>query len=157
MGEDDEAIRRMFTPEFRNRLDSIIPFASLPPEVVAKVVDKFIMQLEVQLEDRNVTIELSDAARVWLSKKGYDPAYGARPLGRVIQENIKKPLADEMLFGKLSKGGTVQVEIDEKVDKPTFIYIAAPPKKKTPKKREADPGEEGDQGGEGDRVPELVE
>ena len=90
VGEDKEAINKMFTPEFRNRLDSIIGFESLGPEVVAKVVDKFIMELEAQLDDRNVMIELTDAARSWLAIKGYDKLYGARPLGRVIQEHIKK-------------------------------------------------------------------
>ena len=101
----------MFTPEFRNRLDAIIAFANLTPEIVGRVVDKFVMQLEAQLADRNVTIELSDAARDWLAKKGYDPLFGARPLGRVIQEHIKKPLAEELLFGKLEKGGIVDVDL----------------------------------------------
>jgi ATP-dependent Clp protease ATP-binding subunit ClpA len=108
-GEDQEAVKRMFTPEFRNRLDAIIPFANLAPEVVAQVVEKFVMQLEAQLADRNVTIELSSAAKEWLAERGYDPLYGARPLGRVIQEHIKKPLAEELLFGKLVKGGAVRV------------------------------------------------
>src|SRR3546814_12202819 len=100
-GEDEEAINRLFTPEFRNRLDAIIAFANLSPEVVHRVVDKFIMQLEEQLADRNVTIELTEAARDWLAEKGYDRSFGARPLGRVIQEHVKKPLAEELLFGKL--------------------------------------------------------
>ena len=119
-GEDAEAIKRMFTPEFRNRLDATIAFASLTPEVVARVVDKFVMQLEAQLADRQVTIELSDAARAWLAKKGYDPLYGARPLARIIQEHIKKPLAEELLFGKLEKGGLVRVDVKD--DKLTFSY-----------------------------------
>ena len=110
-GEDTEAINRLFTPEFRNRLDAIIPFSGLTPEIVARVVDKFVMQLEAQLADRNVTIELSDAARQWLAEKGYEPNFGARPLARVIQEHIKKPLAEELLFGKLAKGGLVQVDL----------------------------------------------
>ncbi|CAN5159977.1 ATP-dependent Clp protease ATP-binding subunit ClpA [soil metagenome] len=108
-GEDQEAINRMFSPEFRNRLDAIIPFGHLPPDVVRKVVEKFVLQLEAQLADRQVNIELSDEAAEWLARKGYDPQMGARPLSRVIQEYIKKPLADEVLFGKLSKGGTVRV------------------------------------------------
>ncbi len=112
VGEDTEAIERMFTPEFRNRLDAIIPFAALSSEVVARVVDKFVMNLELQLEDRGVVIELTDAAREWLAKKGYDKLFGARPLSRVIQENIKKPLAEELLFGKLSKGGLVLIGVD---------------------------------------------
>ena len=110
-GEDTEAINRLFTPEFRNRLDAIIPFSGLTPEIVARVVDKFVMQLEAQLADRNVTIELSEAARKWLAEKGYEPNFGARPLARVIQEHIKKPLAEELLFGKLAKGGLVQVDL----------------------------------------------
>ncbi len=119
-GEDKEAIEKMFTPEFRNRLDSIIGFAALGPEVVAKVVDKFIMELEVQLEDRSVMIELTDAARAWLATKGYDKLFGARPLSRVIQEHIKKPLAEELLFGKLAKGGLVMVDIEDGI--PVFTY-----------------------------------
>jgi ATP-dependent Clp protease ATP-binding subunit ClpA len=111
-GEDQEAIQRMFTPEFRNRLDSIIAFAGLTPEVVSRVVDKFIIQLETQLGDRDVTILLSDEARRWLAEKGYDKNYGARPLARVIQEHIKKSLAEELLFGRLSKGGIVKVDVD---------------------------------------------
>ncbi len=112
-GEDTEAINKLFTPEFRNRLDAIIPFANLPKEVVYKVVEKFVMQLEVQLADRGVTFELTEDATEWLADKGYDSAMGARPLGRVIQEHIKRPLADEVLFGKLKKGGTVKVTVSE--------------------------------------------
>ena len=112
-GDDKEAIERLFTPEFRNRLDATIAFAALAPEVVGKVVDKFILQLEAQLGDRNVIIELTDSAREWLARKGYDKTYGARPLARVIQEHIKKPLAEELLFGKLAKGGVVIVHLDD--------------------------------------------
>ncbi len=119
-GEDLEAIERMFSPEFRNRLDATIAFSNLAPETVSKVVDKFIMQLEAQLADRQVTIELTDAARAWLARKGYDPLYGARPLARIIQEYIKKPLAEELLFGKLEKGGVVRVDAGE--DKLVFTY-----------------------------------
>ncbi|GBQ11136.1 ATP-dependent Clp protease ATP-binding subunit ClpA [Acetobacter cerevisiae] len=108
-GEDEEAIKRLFTPEFRNRLDAIIPFANLTPETVGCVVEKFVLQLEAQLADRNVTIELSSAAKEWLAERGYDRLYGARPLARVIQEFIKKPLAEELLFGKLTKGGAVKI------------------------------------------------
>jgi ATP-dependent Clp protease ATP-binding subunit ClpA len=110
-GDDTEAINRMFTPEFRNRLDAVIPFGALPPEVVRSVVQKFVMQLEAQLADRNVTFELDDAAVEWLATKGYDEHMGARPLGRVIQEYIKRPLADAVLFGVLKKGGTVKVSV----------------------------------------------
>jgi len=120
IGEDKEAIEKMFTPEFRNRLDSVIAFAPLGPEVVAKVVDKFIMELEAQLSDRNVMIELTDKARAWLAEKGYDKMFGARPLSRVIQEHIKKALAEEMLFGKLTKGGLVVVDVEDGL--PTFTY-----------------------------------
>jgi ATP-dependent Clp protease ATP-binding subunit ClpA len=116
-GEDDDAIKRLFTPEFRNRLDATITFAGLTPEIVGRVVEKFVMQLEAQLADRNVTIELSSAAKEWLAERGYDRLYGARPLGRVIQEYIKKPLAEELLFGKLVKGGSVKVTLkDNKLD-----------------------------------------
>jgi ATP-dependent Clp protease ATP-binding subunit ClpA len=126
LGDDEEAIKRMFTPEFRNRLDSVIGFSGLGPEIVAKVVDKFVLELEVQLADRNVEIELTDAAKAWLAAKGYDQAFGARPLARVIQENIKRPLADELLFGKLAKGGIVLVAVkDGKLD---FTVKEPPPK-----------------------------
>ncbi len=107
--EDQEAVKKLFTPEFRNRLDAVIPFAGLSQEIVAQVVEKFVMQLEAQLADRNVTIELSSGAKEWLAEKGFDPLYGARPLARVIQEYVKKPLAEELLFGKLVKGGAVKV------------------------------------------------
>ncbi len=113
VGEDEEAVKRLFTPEFRNRLDAIIPFAPLTPEIVGRVVEKFVMQLEAQLADRNVTIELSSAAKEFLAERGYEPLYGARPLGRVIQELIKKPLAEELLFGKLVKGGAVKVTVKD--------------------------------------------
>ena len=116
-GEDEDAIKRLFTPEFRNRLDATITFAGLTPEIVGRVVEKFVMQLEAQLADRNVTIELSSAAKEWLAERGYDRLYGARPLARVIQEHIKKPLAEELLFGKLVKGGAVKVTMrDGKLD-----------------------------------------
>jgi ATP-dependent Clp protease ATP-binding subunit ClpA len=108
-GEDEEALNRLFTPEFRNRLDATIPFAPLPTEVIHQVVQKFVMQLEAQLSERNVTFDLSESAIAWLAKSGYDEKMGARPLGRVIQEHIKKPLANEILFGKLKKGGVVKV------------------------------------------------
>jgi len=125
VGEDEEAIKRLFTPEFRNRLDATITFAALTPEIVARVVEKFVMQLEAQLADRNVTIQLSSAAKEWLAERGYDPLYGARPLARVIQEYIKKPLAEELLFGRLAKGGAVKVALkDGALD---FEFIEASP------------------------------
>jgi ATP-dependent Clp protease ATP-binding subunit ClpA len=112
-GEDTEAVNRLFTPEFRNRLDAMVPFAHLTPEVVEHVVDKFIIRLESQLADRNVQIELSPDARMWLADKGYERSNGARPLARLIAEKIKKPLADEVLFGKLAKGGSVTVVVKD--------------------------------------------
>jgi ATP-dependent Clp protease ATP-binding subunit ClpA len=115
-GDDVEAINRLFAPEFRNRLDAIISFGHLPKEVVAKVVDKFVLQLEAQLADRNVTIELSDEARDWLVEHGYDDAMGARPMARLIQSTIKTPLADEVLFGKLKDGGAVRVVVRKPED-----------------------------------------
>jgi ATP-dependent Clp protease ATP-binding subunit ClpA len=139
LGDDEEAIKRMFTPEFRNRLDAVIGFSGLPPEVVALVVDKFIIELEEQLADRGVEIDMTDLARKWLAEKGYDQAFGARPLSRVIQENIKRPLADELLFGKLAKGGIVKITVkDGKLDfnlteKPTKGGKPTPPKRITKK------------------------
>jgi ATP-dependent Clp protease ATP-binding subunit ClpA len=111
--EVDEALKRLFTPEFRNRLDAIVQFRPLTPEIIRQVVIKFVMQLEGQLADRNVTIETTDEAADWLAKNGFDELYGARPLGRVIQEHIKKPLADEILFGRLTRGGHVKVVLRE--------------------------------------------
>ncbi|QRZ15524.1 ATP-dependent Clp protease ATP-binding subunit ClpA [Paracoccus methylovorus] len=117
-GEDTAAIERTFTPEFRNRLDAVISFAPLSREIIVQVVEKFVLQLEAQLIDRGVHIELSPEAANWLAERGYDERMGARPLGRVIQESIKKPLAEELLFGRLTKGGVVRVRIED--DKPVF-------------------------------------
>jgi ATP-dependent Clp protease ATP-binding subunit ClpA len=126
-GEDEEAIKRLFTPEFRNRLDATITFGALTPAIIEQVVDKFILQLETQLADRNVTIALTTKARKWLAVRGYDEAFGARPLGRLIQEHIKKPMADELLFGSLAKGGGVQIDVDKKdPEKLSFKFIADP-------------------------------
>jgi ATP-dependent Clp protease ATP-binding subunit ClpA len=130
-GEDNEAIEKMFTPEFRNRLDATIGFKNLTPEIMDRVVDKFIIQLEAQLSERHVTIELDDASRSWLSKKGYDPLFGARPLSRVIQEYVKKPLAEELLFGKLARGGLVQVTLK---DNELAFSITEPPADQEPLK-----------------------
>ena len=126
-GEDEQAVQKLFTPEFRNRLDAIVPFGYLPPEVVARVVEKFILQLELQLADRQVHISLDDAAKSWLTEKGYDKMYGARPMGRLIQEKIKQPLAEELLFGKLVHGGEVNVHMKEGVL--AFEITPAAPKK----------------------------
>jgi ATP-dependent Clp protease ATP-binding subunit ClpA len=147
-GEDEDAIKRMFTPEFRNRLDAVIPFAGLTPEIVGRVVEKFVMQLEAQLADRNVTIELSSAAKEFLAERGYEPLYGARPLARVIQELIKKPLAEELLFGKLVKGGSVKVTLKDGAlaFEVTEAQLPALPR----------PESEGDDGS-GERLPEEVQ
>ncbi len=132
--EDKEAINKMFTPEFRNRLDTIVGFKALKQETVSRVVDKFIAQLEAQLTEKNVTIQLTDNARQWLAKKGYDPAMGARPLGRVIQEKVKKPLAEELLFGKLVNGGIVKIDAAE--DALVFHYVEEKAPKKKPVEKE---------------------
>ncbi|AXS40887.1 ATP-dependent Clp protease ATP-binding subunit ClpA [Breoghania sp. L-A4] len=124
-GDDTEAINKLFSPEFRNRLDSIIAFGNLPAEVVHQIVTKFVMQLEAQLADRGVTFELTDEAVQWLAEKGYDDRMGARPLARVIQEHIKRPLADEVLFGKLKKGGTVKVSVVTGEDGKTSLDLEA--------------------------------
>lgn len=126
--ENEEAIRRLFTPEFRNRLDAVIQFQGLGPEIVRNVVQKFIIQLEGQLSERNVTIEISDAAADWLASRGYDEAFGARPLTRMIQEHVKKPMADELLFGALKHGGLVKIDIDPAdADKLAFAYFPETP------------------------------
>jgi ATP-dependent Clp protease ATP-binding subunit ClpA len=122
-GEDTEAINRLFTPEFRNRLDAVIPFHGLTSEIIASVVDKFIAELGAQLADKRVHIEVDDLARAWLAERGYEPLYGARPLARVIQEHIKRPLADELLFGELARGGKVIITVED--DKPAFKIIPA--------------------------------
>jgi ATP-dependent Clp protease ATP-binding subunit ClpA len=119
-GDTDEAYKRMFAPEFRNRLDAKVDFAPLDPSVMGRIVDKFVKELAEQLADRKVTVEIRPAARDYLAKKGYDPLNGARPLGRVIQDEVKRPLTDELLFGKLAGGGTVTVDASD--DKLTFSF-----------------------------------
>ncbi len=145
-GEDEEAIKKLFTPEFRNRLDATITFSALGRDTIDRVVEKFVLELEAQLTDRDVTFDLTPEATRWLGQKGYDDAFGARPLARVIQENLKKPLADEILFGKLKDGGTVRVLLDREKDKLAFEFIAnsdrkpkalPPPPKKKPKAEES--------------------
>jgi len=146
----EEAVKRMFTPEFRNRLDAIVPFGYLGKDTIARVVDKFIIQLELQLAEQNVDIQFDDGAKAWLGDKGYDRLYGARPMGRLIQEKIKQPLAEELLFGKLADGGEVNVTLKD--GKPHFELTPAPPKgkkgsgrkKAAPKKK---PAESKDGGG----------
>jgi ATP-dependent Clp protease ATP-binding subunit ClpA len=122
-GDDMEAINRLFTPEFRNRLDAIIPFGALPVPVIHQVVQKFVMQLEAQLSERQVTFNLTSEAVAWLADKGYDERMGARPLGRVIQEHIKKPLANEVLFGKLKKGGIVSVSVEKNAEDQSVLKL----------------------------------
>jgi len=170
-GDDTEAINKLFAPEFRNRLDAIITFNHLSQEIIAQVVEKFVLQLEAQLADRDVTIELSDEATKWLIKNGYDEQMGARPMARVIQENIKKGLADEVLFGKLKHGGHVRVVVvkDEAgLEKLGFDYPAGPVmpkpeqvvekrKRKPPVRRAKPPGAGPKGGGDGGRgsVPKV--
>jgi ATP-dependent Clp protease ATP-binding subunit ClpA len=137
--ENEEAIKRLFTPEFRNRLDAVIAFGGLSQEIVRSVAQKFILQLEAQLSERNVTIEISDKAADWLAKRGYDEAFGARPMARIIQEKVKKPMADELLFGDLRHGGLVKIDLDPNDDDQlAFTYFAEPPPAAPPQPRQAE-------------------
>ncbi|VAW16653.1 ATP-dependent Clp protease ATP-binding subunit ClpA, partial [hydrothermal vent metagenome] len=176
-GDDEEAIKRLFTPEFRNRLDAVIPFAGLDLDIIRRVVEKFVIELEAQLDDRNVTISLTEAATDWLAREGYDEKFGARPLARVIQEHIKKPLADEVLFGRLRRGGSVKVLTEEKDGGKTGLGFeieepearkprpkkparpkAAKAPRKAPKKRTPKKGDNGGKGGGSvPKVPLLVD
>ncbi|MFZ5692738.1 MAG: ATP-dependent Clp protease ATP-binding subunit ClpA [Pseudomonadota bacterium] len=164
-GDDIEAINKLFAPEFRNRLDAVIAFGHLSQEIIAKVVEKFVLQLEAQLADRNVTIELSDEASRWLIANGYDELMGARPMARVIQENIKKPLADEVLFGRLKNGGHVKVVVVKTetgkdalgfeylegpvTPKPEKLPAARPKAKRKPPQKKPKPPSSGGSGGKG--------
>jgi ATP-dependent Clp protease ATP-binding subunit ClpA len=119
-GGSDKPLKDTFSPEFRNRLDAVITFSQLGVDIIERIVDKFIIELETQLTDKKVSLRLTPDARTWLAKKGYDPAYGARPLARVIHQEIKQNLGNEILFGKLEKGGTVEIGLkDEKL---TFSF-----------------------------------
>src|SRR4029450_4763000 len=151
-GDDEEAINRMLTPEFRNRLDAVIAFASLTPEVISQVVEKFVFQLEAQLGDRNITIHVTPEANKGRAGRGYDDKFGARPLARVIQEHIKKPLAEEILFGALKDGGIVRVLVEDKGQEKVlgFEYL----KPDTPV-RPRDPEASEDEA-EGDGTPQGV-
>jgi ATP-dependent Clp protease ATP-binding subunit ClpA len=158
-GDDHEAINRQFAPEFRNRLDAIVSFAHLNADVIGMVVEKFVLQLEAQLADRDVTIELSEPAKAWLITHGYDEQMGARPMARIIQEHIKKPLADEVLFGKLKGGGHVRVvltkdeaEGDAAREKIGFEFVegpVTPQPEKLPVARKRKPKPSGPDGGGG--------
>ena len=139
-GEDTEAIKRLFTPEFRNRLDAVIPFAALGKETIGRVVEKFILQLENQLSDRSVTIRLTDTARTELGEQGYDRMMGARPLARVIQDKIKKMLAEELLFGRLQSGGSVLIDWDGQEFVFTFPSAAIEEVAKLPAPDDTDSG-----------------
>ncbi|HEX5778521.1 MAG TPA: ATP-dependent Clp protease ATP-binding subunit ClpA [Xanthobacteraceae bacterium] len=165
-GDDVEAINRLFTPEFRNRLDAVITFSHLPQDVIKKVVEKFVLQLEAQLADRAVSIELTPEAADWLVDRGYDESMGARPMARLIQEHIKKPLSDELLFGKLKTGGHVRVIVreDDGIKSLGFDYLEGPvtpkPEKVTPKKKrraprvaKPKPKKPGGEGGGGPSAP----
>src|SRR6201987_428602 len=161
-GDDHEAINRQFAPEFRNRLDAIISFAHLNTDVIGMVVEKFVLQLEAQLADRDVTIELSEPAKAWLIEHGYDEQMGARPMARGVQEHIKKPLADEVLFGQLKGRGHVRVVLvkdeasEEAKDKIGFEFVEGPvtPKpEKLPVSRKRKPKQSGPQGGGGSKGP----
>jgi ATP-dependent Clp protease ATP-binding subunit ClpA len=121
-GKSKAAVERVFSPEFRNRLDAIVTFKSLTPDVMETIVEKFILQLEAQLAERHVAIALEPEARAWLARKGYDPVYGARPLARVVQKEVRDPLTDEILFGKLEHGGTVTIGVAD--DRLVFSFGA---------------------------------
>ncbi|HMO67439.1 MAG TPA: AAA family ATPase, partial [Novosphingobium sp.] len=151
----DEAVKRMFTPEFRNRLDAIVPFAYLPTAVISRVVDKFILQLELQLAEQNVHIQFDSEARDWLGNRGYDKLYGARPMARLIQDKVKQPLAEELLFGKLAHGGEVKVSAKDDAlaslltpAPPRLVKKAAMPAAGRKSRAESDPSSENGENGE---------
>jgi ATP-dependent Clp protease ATP-binding subunit ClpA len=145
--ETEAAIKRMFSPEFRNRLDATIQFAGLSQAIINRIVEKFVLQLEVQLADRGVTFELTEEATRWLAERGFDDEMGARPLSRVIQEYVKKPIADEILFGSLKSGGVVRVLVDPN-DKAKLAFEYLPDQEKADKSKD---------GGDGVNVPALMQ
>jgi ATP-dependent Clp protease ATP-binding subunit ClpA len=126
-GDEMADIKRLFTPEFRNRLDAIVSFKALDEQIILRVVDKFLLQLESQLQEKKVEVSFSDALRKHLAKKGFDPLMGARPMQRLIQDTIRRALADELLFGKLVDGGRLGVDVDEKGE--TVLDIQPTPAK----------------------------
>jgi ATP-dependent Clp protease ATP-binding subunit ClpA len=132
-GDEQADIKRLFSPEFRNRLDATVSFASLSQDIIIRVVDKFLMQLEDQLQEKKVEVTFSDELKTYLGKKGFDPLMGARPMARLIQDTIRKALADELLFGKLANGGNVHVDIDDKDQVKLVFDEIQPPKPATPK------------------------
>jgi ATP-dependent Clp protease ATP-binding subunit ClpA len=138
LGDIDEAFKRAFSPEFRNRLDAKIDFAPLDQKVMVQIVDKFLGELSMQLAERKVTVAMGEGARAYLARKGYDPMNGARPLGRLIQDEVKRPLTDELLFGALAGGGTVRVDHDEATDKLTFGYERGASPSSSPAARKGD-------------------
>jgi ATP-dependent Clp protease ATP-binding subunit ClpA len=151
VGEDDKAFKNLFSPEFRNRLDARVQFAPLDPSVMKSIVGKFIKELEAQLAERDVTIRLLDRAVEYLAKKGYDPDFGARPLDRLVDDEVKRPLGDELLFGKLENGGTVEVDaVDGKL---TFALTPAEPSDDEP----TNPGAKKVADGPGANPPDLGE
>jgi len=144
-GDAEREYKNLFSPEFRNRLDARIRFAALSPPIMASIVDKFLKELDGQLAERDVTLDVTKAARELLAEKGYDPDFGARPLARVIQDEVKRPLGDELLFGKLEHGGDVMIDVDatttalpKEERKLAFTFTAAePPPPEEPNKEEA--------------------
>ncbi|UNM06122.1 MAG: AAA family ATPase [Holosporaceae bacterium] len=132
-GEDDDAIQRTFSPEFRNRLDAVIPFASLNEQTMERIVNKFIGELEKQLKERDINLSITKSGKGWLRDHGFNPLYGARPLARTIDEHVKKPLADQILFGKLQKGGIVSVDVKKDQLVLSYVKICKDTKKKEKK------------------------
>ncbi|MFP5405542.1 MAG: AAA family ATPase, partial [Gammaproteobacteria bacterium] len=126
-GDDTEAVNRLFTPEFRNRLDAIISFSALDEDIIMRVVDKFLMQLEEQLHEKKVDIVFTDALRALLAKKGFDPLMGARPMQRLIQDTIRRALADELLFGRLVEGGRLTVDLDAEAGQVVLTFAEGEP------------------------------
>ena len=139
-GDEMADIKRLFTPEFRNRLDAIVSFKALDEQIILRVVDKFLLQLEQQLAEKKVEVTFTDKLRKFLAKKGFDPLMGARPMQRLIQDLVRKALADELLFGRLTEGGRLTVDLDDKDE--VLLDITPTPKKDRAKAEPAEPEEE---------------